>query len=154
MQALQGNATLLANCWQQLAADAAAVTSQSTAGKYDLLTFHNLDDEKLNDAGINRKQLAYLLTLFEAATFYYEHIEKGRREEPFETDSLRYKILESPHTRQAWRQVLRHFFVADLAYTNRVDLTIDKIETINNGGQYIEPAWPLKQWRRLKNSVL
>jgi hypothetical protein len=63
-EALQSNVSLLVDVWSRI------------GSKPSLLRFHGINEEELKAAGIDVEELAYLIASFEAAGYYYEHIDK------------------------------------------------------------------------------
>jgi hypothetical protein len=112
-EAIQSNVSLLVDIWSRI------------GSKPSLLRFHEIKEEELKAAGIDVEELAYLIASFEAAGYYYEHIDKGTG--PFPQDSLRYRMCASEATRKAW-PLLKSFFVGSPTYVSRIEETIKLLE--------------------------
>ncbi len=98
-------------------------------GDKRLLRFHGIDPESTEDIyGVSAVDLSYLLQSFNAGSVAYQ-IEHGRfkRIRPFPTDSYRYSILMSEHTRRAF-PLLVQLFDPNNAYMACCAATIRKIE--------------------------
>lgn len=112
-EARQANGSLLVDIWSRIGA------------KPSLLRFHGVTDEELKVVGIDSEELAYLVASFEAAGYYYEHIDKD--DGPFPFNSLRYRMCESESTQRAW-PLLKRFFVGSPHYLSRIEKTIKLFE--------------------------
>ena len=77
-EALQSNVSLLVDVWSRI------------GSKPTLLRFHGVTEEDLKAADIDAEELAYLVASFEAAGYYYEHLDKGTG--PLPRDFLRYRM--------------------------------------------------------------
>ncbi|RZK27607.1 MAG: hypothetical protein EOO63_13055 [Hymenobacter sp.] len=112
LNSLQANGTLLVEAWKQVAVNPS------------VLRFHSIDIEKLKAEGFSVEELSYLLVLFEAADFHYQHV--NNKSGPFPIGSLRYALLASPETRRAW-PFLKPFLVASKRYVRKIEETISFI---------------------------
>ena len=77
-----------------------------------ILRFHGVSTEELDAAGVTaRREFAYLVASFEAASAYYGFHEKDPK--PFKESTMRYQLLATPATRKAW-PLLSRFFEEDI----------------------------------------
>lgn len=119
-EARQVNGSLLVNIWGRL------------GSKPSLLKFHGITEDDLKSVDIDPEELAYLIASFEAASYYYERIDK--EDGPFPSSSLRYRMCASEATQKAW-PVLKHFFVGSPHYLSRIEKTIKLFEHEQHEGR-------------------
>lgn len=112
-EARQSNTSLIVDAWNRIGI------------KPSLLRFHGVTEEDLKAADVDAEELAYLIASFEAASYYYEHIDKDIG--PFPSNSLRFRMCSTEATQRAW-PLLKRFFAGSPHYLSRIEKTIQFFE--------------------------
>lgn len=95
--------------------------------KTNAFRFHGITDEEINDAGVTKEELAYLVASFTAGRIYDACVfPEVSMTEPLKNTHYRYKMLAQPETRKAWHLIAR-MMTAD-SYIKKLELTKDEIE--------------------------
>ena len=97
--------------------------------------FHGITKNKLDEAKITKKELAYLVASFTAGRIYDVGVYRMDNK-PFAKGHYRYKMLAQPSTRNAWPLILKMMTTEESneqedRYIKKLQATIDFIELQN-----------------------
>ncbi|MBP6602834.1 MAG: hypothetical protein KA250_13570 [Verrucomicrobiales bacterium] len=88
----------------------------------ELLRFHSVTPEELQEHGLSATDFAYLLANLHTGSIYYSTVDVIPSESPFtESDPYRYYMMKSPEMRKAWPLLQR--FLNESSYKTRLRLT-------------------------------
>jgi len=106
----------------ELASLSHVVNIEQTLGQIPTaLKFHGITPKEMNEADIEPKELAYLLSSFTAGEIY--HGTKAQKKmKTFEVGSYRYRMCKSEATRKAWPIIKR--MMNPSIYRNKITATI------------------------------
>ncbi len=99
----------------------------------EILRFHGICKEELDNAGVSIEEFVYLLNSFNAGLAFYAPTEFGELK-PFSSGSIRYKMCEEDSVQKVWPLLKK--MMNEGQYRDKIDLTINTInrnrESVNS----------------------
>ena len=99
-------------------ASLASLDMELGKSNHDFLKFHSISQEALDEHGVKKEELAYLIASFHLGSIYYSTVEKNSKAKLFDKeDAYRHNMFDSELTRNAWPLVEK--FLNDSSYKER-----------------------------------